>query len=72
MVGEMPILSSAEDANRIELSPEQVSLLSSLGGHDLYQAFQLPLGVSESNGTLLACMSRATRQTRAVCDNFRV
>lgn len=53
MVGEMPILSSAEDANRIELSPEQVSLLSSLGGHDLYQAFQLPLRVSESNETLL-------------------
>ena len=74
VIAEVPMLDATDDVSRIELSPEQVSVLPSLGERDLFRAFQLLPGVSGSNETSSGLYVRGGTpdQNRVEYDGFRV
>ena len=74
VVAEVPMLDATDDVSRIELAPEQVSVLPSLGERDLFRAFQLLPGISGSNETSSGLYVRGGTpdQNRVEYDGFRV
>ena len=74
VIAEVPMLDTTDDVSRIELAPEQVSALPSLGERDLFRAFQLLPGVSGSNEASSGLYVRGGTpdQNRVEYDGFRV
>ena len=74
VIAEVPMLDATDDVSRIELAPEQVSVLPSLGERDLFRAFQLLPGVSGSNEASSGLYVRGGTpdQNRVNYDGFRV
>ena len=74
VIAEVPMLDATDDISRIELAPEQVSVLPSLGERDLFRAFQLLPGVSGSNEASSGLYVRGGTpdQNRVEYDGFRV
>ena len=74
VIAEVPMLDATDDVSRIELAPEQVSVLPSLGERDLFRAFQLLPGVSGSNEASSGLYVRGGTpdQNRVEYDGFRV
>ena len=74
VIAEVPMLDAADDVSRIELSPEQVSVLPSLGERDLFRTFQLLPGVSGSNEASSGLYVRGGTpdQNRVEYDGFRI
>ena len=74
VISELPMLNTADDISRIELSPAQVAVLPSLGERDIFRAFQLLPGVSGSNETSSGLYVRGGTpdQNRIEYDGFRV
>ena len=74
VIAEVPLLDATDDVSRIELAPEQVSVLPSLGERDLFRAFQLLPGVSGSNEASSGLYVRGGTpdQNRVEYDGFRV
>jgi hypothetical protein len=48
VLADIPMLNTTDDVSRIQLSPEQVAVLPSLGERDIFRAFQLLPGVSSN------------------------
>ena len=74
VIAEVPMLDATDDVSRIELAPEQVSVLPSLGERDIFRAFQLLPGVSGSNKASSGLYVRGGTpdQNRVEYDGFRV
>ena len=74
VIAEVPMLDTTDDVSRIELAPQQVSVLPSLGERDLFRAFQLLPGVSGSNEAASGLYVRGGTpdQNRVEYDGFRV
>ena len=74
VIAEVPMLDATDDVSRIELAPEQVSVLPSLGERDLFRAFQLLPGISGSNEASSGLYVRGGTpdQNRVEYDGFRV
>lgn len=74
VIADVPMLDATDDVSRIELAPEQVSVLPSLGERDLFRAFQLLPGVSGSNEASSGLYVRGGTpdQNRVEYDGFRV
>ena len=74
VIADVPLLDTTDDVSRIELAPEQVSVLPSLGERDLFRAFQLLPGVSGSNEASSGLYVRGGTpdQNRVEYDGFRV
>lgn len=74
VIAEVPMLNTSDDVSRIQLAPEQVSVLPSLGERDLFRAFQLLPGVAGSNETSSGLYIRGGTpdQNRIEYDGFRV
>ena len=74
VIADVPLLDATDDVSRIELAPEQVSVLPSLGERDLFRAFQLLPGVSGSNEASSGLYVRGGTpdQNRVEYDGFRV
>ncbi len=74
VIAEVPMLDATDDVSRIQLAPEQVSVLPSLGERDLFRAFQLLPGVSGSNEASSGLYVRGGTpdQNRVEYDGFRV
>ena len=74
VIAEVPMLDATDDVSRIELAPEQVSVLPSLGERDLFRAFQLLPSVSGSNEASSGLYVRGGTpdQNRVEYDGFRV
>ena len=68
------MLDATDDVSRIQLAPEQVSVLPSLGERDLFRAFQLLPGVSGSNEASSGLYVRGGTPdpNRVEYDRFRV
>ena len=74
VIAEVPMLDATDDVSRIELAPEQVAVLPSLGERDLFRAFQLLPGVSGSNEASSGLYVRGGTpdQNRVEYDGFRI
>ena len=74
VISELPLLNTADDISRIELSPAQVAVLPSLGERDIFRTFQLLPGVSGSNETSSGLYVRGGTpdQNHIEYDGFRI
>jgi ferric enterobactin receptor len=74
VIGEVPMLSAADDLGELTLTPAAIAALPSLGARDLFRAFQLLPGVSGSNETSSGLFVRGgTPDQNAIWfDGFRV
>ena len=70
---DVPLLDTADDVSRVELEPDQIAALPSLGERDLFRALQLLPGVAGSNETSSGLFVRGGRpdQNRIEYDGFR-
>lgn len=73
VLADVPMLKTTDDISRIQLSPEQVAVLPSLGERDIFRAFQLLPGVSSNETSSGLHVRGGTPDQNLVSyDGFRV
>lgn len=73
VLADIPMLNTTDDISRIQLSPEQVAVLPSLGERDIFRAFQLLPGVSSNETSSGLHVRGGTPDQNLVSyDGFRV